>query len=68
MKKMLILTFALFALSALAQDKPAKAAAAQMLPEQLSVEKWFVGDWICEGTQHASPMGAWSEVHRSVQL
>jgi hypothetical protein len=57
MKKMLILAFALLALSALAQDKPAKAAEAQKLPEQLSFEKWFVGDWICEGTQHASPAG-----------
>ncbi|HVO81900.1 MAG TPA: nuclear transport factor 2 family protein, partial [Terriglobales bacterium] len=25
------------------------------LPDQLSVEKWFVGEWICEGEQHASP-------------
>jgi len=57
MKKMLILAFALLALSALAQEKPAKAAEAQKLPEQLSFEKWFVGDWICEGTQHALPMG-----------
>ncbi len=55
MKKMLILAFALLALSALAQDRPAKAAEAQKLPEQLSFERWFVGDWICEGTQHASP-------------
>ena len=54
--KMIILTFALFAVSALAQDKHAKAAEAQNLPEQLSVEKWFVGTWICEGTQHASPV------------
>jgi hypothetical protein len=57
MKKMLILAFALLALSAMAQEKPAKAAEAQKLPEQLSFEKWFVGDWICEGTQHASPAG-----------
>jgi hypothetical protein len=57
MKKMLILAFALLALPALAQDKPAKAAEAQKLPEQLSFERWFVGDWICEGTQHASPVG-----------
>jgi hypothetical protein len=55
--KMIILTFALFAVSALAQRPPAKAGAAQLLPEQLSAEKWFVGTWICEGTQHASPMG-----------
>jgi len=54
--KVIILAFALLALSALAQDKPAKAAEAQKLPEQLSFEKWFVGDWICEGAQHASPM------------
>jgi hypothetical protein len=51
-----ILTFALFALFALPQNKPAKATTAQMPPPQLSVEKWFVGDWICEGTQHASPI------------
>lgn len=57
MKTMLILAFALLALSALAQDKPAKAAEVQKLPEQLSFEKWFVGDWICEGTQHASSAG-----------
>jgi hypothetical protein len=57
MKKMLILAFALLALSALAQDKPAKASEAQKLPEQLSFERWFVGDWICEGTQHAAPAG-----------
>ena len=57
MKTMLILAFALLALSALAQDKPAKAAEVQKSPpEQLSFEKWFVGNWICEGTQHASPM------------
>ncbi|MGA8153401.1 MAG: hypothetical protein WB952_20790 [Terriglobales bacterium] len=48
--KMIILTFALFALSASAQGQPAKAVAAQKLPEQLSVEKWFVGSWVCEGT------------------
>ena len=57
MKKMLILAFALLALPALAQDKIAKAAEAQKLPEQLSFERWFVGDWICAGTQHASPVG-----------
>jgi hypothetical protein len=55
--KRIILTFALFAVSALAQGQSAKAAAAQMLPEQMSTEKWFVGTWICEGTQHASPVG-----------
>ena len=55
--KIIILTFALFALSALGKGQSAKDAAAQNLPEQLSVERWFVGDWICEGTQHASPMG-----------
>src|SRR5208283_869214 len=57
MKKMLLLSFALLSLSALAQDKPSKSAEVQKLPEQLSVERWFVGDWICEGTEHASPAG-----------
>jgi hypothetical protein len=54
MKTMLILAFSLLALSALAQDKPVKSAEEQNLPKQLSVERWFVGDWICEGTQYAS--------------
>ena len=56
--KTIILAFALFALSALAegQGQPSKAGVAQMLPKQLSVEKWFVGNWICKGTQHASAM------------
>jgi|GEM_PF-571027 len=58
MKKMLIRAFALLALSALAEGQSAKAATAQKLPDPLSAEKWFVGTWICEGTQHASPMGA----------
>lgn len=55
--KMVILPFALFALSALAEAQPAKAAAAQMLPEQLSAERWFIGNWICEGAQYDSAMG-----------
>ena len=57
MKKRLVLFFALLSLSALAQDKPFTSAETQKLPEQLSVERWFVGDWICEGAQHASPTG-----------
>jgi ketosteroid isomerase-like protein len=28
------------------------------LPDQLSVERWFVGNWICQGTQHPSPDAA----------
>ncbi|MGB8030456.1 MAG: hypothetical protein WCF30_12430 [Terracidiphilus sp.] len=55
--KMPILTVALFAFSALAEGQPAKTAAVQTQPEQLSAEKWFVGDWICEGTQFATPTG-----------
>ncbi len=36
----------------------AAPSAVPMLPDQLSVEKWFVGNWICEGEQHASPTAA----------
>lgn len=54
--KIIVLAFALFALSSLAEGQAAKTAPAQELPEQLSVEKWFVGKWVCEGTQHPSPM------------
>jgi hypothetical protein len=55
--KKIVLAAALCALSAGAEDKRARAAEAQKLPKQLSVERWFVGNWICEGTQHASPAG-----------
>jgi ketosteroid isomerase-like protein len=33
----------------------AAPSATPTLPDHLSVEKWFVGEWICEGEQHASP-------------
>jgi len=33
----------------------AAPSATSTMPDQLSVEKWFVGEWICEGEQHASP-------------
>ena len=33
----------------------AAPSATPTLPDQLSVEKWFVGEWICEGEQHPSP-------------
>jgi hypothetical protein len=58
--KIIILTFALFALSASAEGQSARAAAAQK-PDPLSAEKWFVGTWICRGTQHASQMGPAAE-------
>ena len=51
--KITILAFTLFALAAGATSV---TTSAQTLPPQLSLEKWFVGNWICEGTQHASPM------------
>jgi hypothetical protein len=51
--KITILAFTLFAL---AGGATSVTASAQTLPQQLSLEKWFVGNWICEGTQHASPM------------
>ena len=37
------------------QTVNAVPSAAPTQPDQLSVEKWFVGNWICEGAQHASP-------------
>ena len=35
----------------------ATPSAAPMLRDQLSMEKWFIGNWICEGEQHASSTG-----------
>lgn len=48
-----------FAMSAGAiPAKNAAPLAAAPPPDKLSVEKWFVGNWICKGTQHASPHSA----------
>jgi hypothetical protein len=58
--KKIILAFALFiSFGHAGQTTPASAApqAAPKVPEQLSMEKWFVGNWICEGSQHAFPTG-----------
>jgi hypothetical protein len=58
--KKIILAFALFvSFARVGQTPPVNAAppSAPKLPEQLSMEEWFVGSWICEGTQHDSPTG-----------
>src|SRR5437764_3678915 len=57
--KRLILGAAFAASAAFAQGKPAAPPAMEMPkpPEQMSVEKWFVGTWNCKGQQHAGPMG-----------
>ena len=52
MKRMIGLVLALLPSLALAQEGKMPAP-----PEELSAEKWFVGSWACEGTQHASPAG-----------
>jgi ketosteroid isomerase-like protein len=45
-----------FSLSAgRAPAESAPLSPAPMLRDQLSVERWFVGNWICEGEQHPSP-------------
>jgi predicted small secreted protein len=36
----------------------ASPSAAPARPDPLAVERWFVGTWICEGEQHASPASA----------
>jgi hypothetical protein len=36
----------------------------EVLPNQLSVQKWFVGNRRCEGEQHASPPALFSASHR----
>lgn len=41
-----------------AQEKPAAPARqAPTPPEELKVERWFVGTWSCKGKMHAGPMG-----------
>jgi hypothetical protein len=51
----LFLAFALFAMCAAAFGQPARGKAGPMQPDPLSLEKWFVGTWICKGTQYGSP-------------
>ena len=60
--KRIILAAALAASAAVAEEKAAAPAAPAKMempkpPEQMSVEKWFVGSWSCKGQQHAGPMG-----------
>lgn len=64
--KRLFCMAALAAAAAFAEDKAAAptdpaAAPAKMAmpkpPEEMAVEKWFVGTWNCKGQQHAGPMG-----------
>jgi hypothetical protein len=60
--KRLICAAALAASAAVAEEKAAAPAAPAKMempkpPEQMSVEKWFVGTWTCKGQQHAGPMG-----------
>src|SRR5438270_4339510 len=58
----LLICAALAASAAVAEEKAAAPAASAKMempkpPEQMSVEKWFVGTWNCKGQQHAGPMG-----------
>jgi len=56
--KRFVVAVALAASAAVAEEKAGAAAAAMpQPPEQMSVEKWFVGTWNCKGQQHAGPMG-----------
>lgn len=58
--KKFVLTFVLLIVSALGAQSPASNSAPQAqlrLRQQLSVERWFIGRWICEGVQHATPTG-----------
>ena len=54
--KRLICIAALSAFAALAEDKPPPQGPPQP-PEEMKVEKWFVGTWTCTGQRHAGPMG-----------
>src|SRR5438105_6418655 len=55
--KRFVVAAALAASAAVAEEKAAAAPAMPQPPEQMSVEKWFVGSWSCKGQQHAGPMG-----------
>ncbi len=55
--KKIFLAFAFLAMCAAGFSQPAKTAAGPVQPDPLSLEKWFVGTWICEGTQYGSPVG-----------
>jgi hypothetical protein len=59
--KRILLAFALLSLSCFAQDSSDRHAQSlkppmqAVPPDPMSVERWFVGDWICTGIQHSSP-------------
>jgi len=58
--KKAFLAFALLALPGFPQDSPKnsvnphKPATQPASSDPLALERWFVGDWICTGTQHSS--------------
>jgi hypothetical protein len=55
--------------SAAAADKAA-APAAEMPkpPEEMSIERWFVGRWNCKGQQYAGPMGPEMKVSSRLEM
>ncbi len=55
--KKIILAITFLAMCAVGYSQPVKTAVGPVQPDPLSLEKWFVGTWICEGTQHNSPVG-----------
>ena len=69
--KRLICAAALAASATVAEEKAtAPAAPAKMEmpkpPEQMSVEKWFVGSWSCKGHQNAGPMGPPADTNNKI--
>jgi hypothetical protein len=78
--KRFVVAAALAASAAIAEDKAAAPAAAPGAaapagmpampkpPEQLSVEKWFVGTWSCKGQQHAGPMGPEMKTSSKIEM
>jgi hypothetical protein len=58
MKKTIVLAITLFVVCAVGYSQPAKTGAGPTQADPLSLEKWFVGTWICEGTEHSSQHNA----------
>ena len=68
--KRFICAATLAAFAAVAEEKAAAPAKMEMPkpPEQMSVEKFFVGSWNCKGQQNEGPMGPAMKVASKLEM
>jgi hypothetical protein len=66
--KRFIAVAAIAASAAFAEDKPATKPAMPTPPDELKVEKWFVGNWSCKGKRMPGPMGPGGDIATRLEM